>query len=231
MVEKKISRKELLKSPDEFLTFSEKVYEFIKTNSKQVVTGVIVAVMLILVVIGITSYRKYSISQAVTAYSKAAEALSSNQPLDDQTALQTVEKLEKFVADYSGTGPAHYALMDLGPLYFQLKDYKKAEKSLLAFLDGADADRDKHFKPAVLSSLAYIYEAQGDFAKAAARWEEVIALPGEMLKEEAYKALGRDYQALGENEKARKSYSTFLEKFPTSPDSLLAEAKLVDLAK
>ncbi|MFH1134569.1 MAG: tetratricopeptide repeat protein [Pseudomonadota bacterium] len=231
MVEKKISRKELLKTPDEFLTFSEKAYEFVRVNSKQFTMGVIIAATLILLGIGITSYNKYSARQAMTSYNQAIAAVSSNPSPDEQTVRQTVEKLDKFISDHSGSNAARHALIDLGALYFKLKDYEKAEKALLAFVEKAGGNEERHIRAAALSTLANIYETQGDYKKAAARWEEIINIPGQMLKEEAYRALGRDYQAMGETDKARKSYSTFLEKFPTSPDSPLVEARLEDLSE
>jgi len=45
VAEKKISRKELLKEPDEFLTTTTKVIKYTRENPRQVTTGVIVAVM------------------------------------------------------------------------------------------------------------------------------------------------------------------------------------------
>ena len=160
MVEKKISRKELLKTPDEFLTFSEKAYEFIRANSKQFTMGVIIVVTVILFGIGISSYSKYSNRQAMTAYNQAIAAITSNPDPDEDVLRQTAAKLEKFATDHSGSGPGRYALMDLGALYFKLKDYEKAEKALLAFLDKADKDEDRHIKAAALSALANIHETR-----------------------------------------------------------------------
>ena len=78
MAKKKITRKALLKEPDEFLTFSNRAAIYISEHTQQLKylgTGVAVCVLLYLAV---TSYLGYVDRKGQEAYSRAYEAMSKS---------------------------------------------------------------------------------------------------------------------------------------------------------
>jgi tetratricopeptide (TPR) repeat protein len=227
MAPKKVTRKELLKAPDEFLTFSERVFQWIGDHSQQVTTGLLVILALVLLTMGVRWYMGYSHQQAVAAYNRATTGLSSPQPTPQQDQA-VIKELEKLIDDHSGAKPARYALLDLGRLYFKQKEYDKALGVYQAWLDKASAD-DARMIPFVKSGLAYTLEAKGDLAQAAAVWEEIRKGNAATMNDEALLSLARLY--LGQNRKddARKTYQDLIQAMPDSAQADIARSKLASI--
>ena len=231
MAAKKQTRKELLKSPDEFLTFYESAIEYIQLHSKQFTTGAIVVLAVIILAIGITSYTKHAAAQAVNAYNlAAAQVPAPSDEFDSAKAGAAIKALEKVIADHSGSAPAHYALLDLGALYYNLGDFDKSYDAYDKFLSGLRKE-DENLKPMVLDSLAYTLEARKKYEQAAEKWEQVIALDGDLMKEEAYMGLGRVQQARGKLEESKKAFEELIAGYPNSSYAEQAKAKLAALSK
>lgn len=228
MAQKKITRKELLKSPDEFLTFSEKVFTFIRGRSRQFITAGIVTAILVIVAVGVNYYLNLTSGRALAAYDKAVSGLAPEKGFDPQRAETAVRDLEKINSSYSRYAPGRHALLDLGSLYYKLGQLDKAQNAYQNFLDSLRTE-EKHLKPMLLDSLAYIFEAQGEYAQAEARWNEVLGLSGRLMKEDAYLGLGRIFLAQKMNEKAKQIYQRFLNNFPNSSSAALVKTKLAGL--
>ncbi|MEW6263184.1 MAG: tetratricopeptide repeat protein [Thermodesulfobacteriota bacterium] len=221
MTPQKITRKELLKTPDEFLTFSEKAYLYIQEHSRQFTTGLLIVATVILVALGAKWYFDYSASQALTAYNQALANYGPN----PQQAEATIKALETFTKDYAGSAPARYALLDLGEIYFRAGQLPQAENAYQQFIGGLRKE-EEHLKPLVLDNLAVIQEAQGKLNQAAATWEQVIAQSNDAVKPDAYLGLGRVYLALGKPQEAQKTYEALIAFAPNSPQAAQAMAKL-----
>ncbi|MEW5721846.1 MAG: tetratricopeptide repeat protein [Thermodesulfobacteriota bacterium] len=230
MVEKKISRKELLKSPDEFLTFSEKVFNYVSEHSKQFLTGVVAAVAVILFLVVLNWYRDYSAGQAAQAYNGASGGLETKTNPDPEKAKSIAAALEAFLAEYPGSDPARLALLDLGSLYYRLGQYDKSLEYYRRFLDSLRKEEES-LRPLVLDSMAYAYESMGKLEEAVQTWEKVLALPGDLMKEEAQMGLGRVNLVLGRKDRSQAAYQTVIQKYPDSPQASLARVKLAEMGK
>ena len=229
MAEKKLTRKELLKSPDEFLTFSERAYEYIRLHSKQFGTGLLIVVVALLLFFGTRTYLSYAAAQAQAAYNQASADLTIQGELDQEQAAQAAGKLEEFVKDYPGSDPARYALIDLGSLYYRLGKYQEAQKAYESFLDDMEP-YEYHIRPFVLDSLAFCYEMQDMYTEAIATWNELLLQPGDTLKQGAYVNLGRVYLKNEQPEEARRAYEQLISEYPDSPSADLGRYKLAALA-
>lgn len=228
MAEKKISRKELLKAPDEFLTFSERVFIFVRDNSKKVFTGVALIVAAVVITVGVLSYLEIQSSRAAEAYATAVARLPVNGEFEPQKAEAAVIELEKVADSFSSHSSGRCALLDLGALYFKLGKHDQSLTAYQRFLDSIKPE-EVSLKPLVLDSLAYVYEAKGEPAQAAARWEALIGLQGLMLKEQAYLNLARVSNELGRPDQARQAYQKLLAEFPNSAQAVLAKAQMAAL--
>ncbi|MDY6852671.1 MAG: tetratricopeptide repeat protein [Thermodesulfobacteriota bacterium] len=230
MAQKKITRKELLKSPDEFLTFSEKVFTFIRGRSRQFITAGIVIVVLLVLVAGTKYYLGLTSGRALAAYDQAVSGLESEKGFDPQRAKTAVRELEKVNSSYSRYDPGRHALLDLASLYYKLGQLDKAQKAYQELLDSLRTE-EKHLKPMLLASLAYVFEDQGEYTQAEAKWNEVLGLSGRLMKEDAHLGLGRVFLAREMDEKAKQIYQRFLNDFPNSPSAALVKTKLARLNK
>lgn len=230
MSAKKLSRKELLDTQDEFLTISEKVYFFIREHSKQFTIGVIAVAALFIAGIGATYYQSYSHKQAVKAYNEAASAIPGLDSQNEEDLMKAAETLTSFVQNYSGSEPALYAQLDLADVYFRMKDYDNALKAYQSFLNNSST-KNSTLAPFVLDSQAFVYEIKGDFDKAEETWKKVLNAPGDTLKPEAYLGLGRTMIAKGDNSEAKKFYGLLVAEYPQSPKVSLAKARLAELSE
>jgi tetratricopeptide (TPR) repeat protein len=228
MAEKRVTRKELLKSPDEFLTFSDKAIRFVRAHSQKFMTGITIALAVLAIVLGIRWYLDYSNKQAIRAYNEAMSLIDPGGEFDPQKAEATVKALENMTKEYGRYSVARTALLDLGRLNYQLKKYPPAREAYRKFLDTLDP-KEKDLKPLVLDSIAYVFEAEGNFEQAIANWQAVTSLPGNLLKEEAYMSLGRVYEAAGRAEDSKKAYLELIAEFPESSGAQLAKIKLQGL--
>ena len=117
MAVKKVTRKDLLKAPDEFLSFSEKAFQFVTTHSRQFAIGTAVFVLLILVFVGVRWYNDHYARQALQAYNKAVAPLLHQTEFKPDVAREVAAHLNDFISDFSRSAPAHYAILDLSLIH------------------------------------------------------------------------------------------------------------------
>ena len=226
----KITRKELLKTPDEFLTFSEKAIRYLVEHKQQFTNGLLAVCLVAALLIGLRWYMGAKAVKALTAYNAAVAEIPPQGEPDAAKSKAAALALEKVVADYPASGPGRLASIDLGNLYYSLKEYDKSIAAYQRFLGDVPSEA-VHLKPLVLDSLAQVYAAKGDLHKAVETWESLLSQEGSLLKAETYLNLGRTYTRLKAPDKARKAYQDMIEKFPDSAKAALAKAALAQLGK
>ena len=226
--EKKLTRKELLKTPDEFLTLSEKAYNYVLENSTKVLIGVLAVVAAIALIVGFNYYRDYTAQKAIAAYDAAAAAIPAAGETDPLKTKAAVEALEKFVAEYPDSQAARFALLDLAALQSRQAQYQTAADYYQKVFAGLKPAED-HLRPMILDSLAYAYESMEKYDLAAETWEKILALPKDTLQVQARLSLGRVYLTLGQKDKAKAAYEALIAQAPDSPQAQLAKSKLSGL--
>ena len=210
------------------MTFSDKAIRFVRAHSQKFLTGLTIAVAIVAILVVVRWYLDYSDKKAMQAYNEAMVLIDPGGEFDPQKAEATVKALEAMTKEYGRHSAAHTALLDLGRLNYQLKNYPRAREAYQKFLDKLDSDEEE-LKPLVLDSIAYVFEAEGNLEQAIASWQAVISLPDNLLKEEAYMSLGRAYQAVGRVEDSKKAYLELIAEFPESASTQLAKIKLQSL--
>ncbi|MBU2550902.1 MAG: tetratricopeptide repeat protein [Proteobacteria bacterium] len=225
MAEKKISRKELLKSQDEFLTYSERTFNYVVEHSKTAAIMAAAFVAALLIAVGINWYLGYRAESALAAYLGVVRDIKPFEDIDPKNAEAKMAALQALTENYSGTKPARDALLDLGSLHYRLKQYDRAAAAYQKYLQDLRPEEES-FKPLVLGSLAQVFEAQNKPDEAEAAWKKILDQSDDLLKEQAYMGLGRVYAAQGQKDKARQAYQQLLERYPRSTQAPLAEARL-----
>jgi tetratricopeptide (TPR) repeat protein len=233
MAKKKVTRKELLDTQDDFITYSQKAISFLVTYSNQFLIGLVVILALALAIMGARYYFARQAREALIAYDRALAQVAQiksmsdeNNPQESEAAIQALEHVR---SAYSRSAPARFVLLDLGALYFHLKRYDQAKDSYQKYLKNIKAE-EEYMRPLILDSLAYISEAEKDLEKAAARWEEVTKLANEFLKEEAFFNLGRIYEVQNNKAKAIEIYEKLMADYPDSSNTARVKAKLTGLS-
>jgi tetratricopeptide (TPR) repeat protein len=213
---KKITRKELLNKPDEFITFSSKMFKFVSVYQTQILFGFIVFIILIASVVGI----KYSSNKAEKQTSDSLgmmmakyEAIKKqNGPV---VAYQAVEKeSQQLLARYSNRKGGKLARVLFANICYNAGETDKAiefyTKSLNHF---DDTSAVKYF---VLNGLGYCYEEKNDYKTAVKYFQMIVEGNENSMKGEALFNLGRIYAEMGDTEKSLAAFKKVLSDYSDS---------------
>lgn len=223
MAKKKISRKELLKKPDEFMTFSGKVIAFYKEHSRQFEYVGMAILGLFLIYLGINTYLKYVNKKGQAAYNLAYESIVKNTGVETESEeLKKAGELFNEVIDQYGLSKASkLALPESAYIYFLNKEYDEAIGQYQTYLKKL-SDNDP-YKTLTHLALAACYEEKGDLETAIQHLDKILSNPNEYFKEQALLSKARIHRLAKEIEKSDALLSEFIEKYPTSP--FLPQAK------
>jgi len=159
MVKKiRITRKELLKEPDQFLSSTDKAMLFFRQNRFFVIWGIIVVMLFGLSFLGYQNYQKSRIMKFESLYFKMEKIIEESKEKGKKLQEQLIK-----IRDQIDEGPhKNRASLFLADIYFQNEDYDKA-KSI--YQEVRSKSRGLNHEMAAVN-LAYTYEAMGDLKKA-----------------------------------------------------------------
>ncbi|MFC1895210.1 hypothetical protein ACFL0Q_00900 [Thermodesulfobacteriota bacterium] len=215
MRQKKITRKELLKKPDEFITFTSRLVQFAVAYRRQLYAAGGLAVAIVVVLSGVRYLSARSEKKAQALYAQAQSALSAGQEEAGEKALtEAAQKLEEILNEYRRTSAARLAAVEYAHVCVRRGDLDKAiewyERSLAKF------EKDVLIKSLVKSSLAHAYLGKSDHRNAARLFEDLARSQEDVWKEDAYIQLASLYDALGEVSQGETWWRKLAEEFPDS---------------
>lgn len=225
MAKKKTTRKELLKKPDELLTFSSRVADFVSANQRQLrYLGLAVAVIVV-AYLAVHTYLGYLNKKGQDAYSEAYYTLTQVMKRDaDPANLRKSEELfAKVIDEYGLSKVAPLALPQVAYVKFVEKKYDEAIALYRRFLD--KVLEDTGYESLTNLALAACYEAKGDLKTAIATLNPVVEAPNP-FKEAAMLSLARLYTLDNRPEKAQELLKRFVEEHKDSPFLSMAKARL-----
>lgn len=226
MAEKKQTRKELLKSQDEFITFSTRAILFVRGHST-FFTGLGIALAaIILIFLGFNTYTKYHNRRGQEAYNSAYYALAKNlgNGPDQEKIAQTAEQFQEVVEKYSSTKAGKLALPELAFLRFQEKKYDEAITLYEQFLK--KVKNRPAYQSLARMALATCYEEKGESQRAIEILEKLNDNQDDFVAEQSMLNLARLYRDTNQQEQALKILKEFVEKYQESPFLPFAKAYL-----
>ncbi len=215
---RKISKKELLKKPDEFITLSTRTLNWSKEHYLKVIWIGSGVVLLLILYFGYTAYQN---RQERLSHEKYFSSLEVTDP------EQKLKKLEEIVKDYPRTKAAFAARVTIGHYYYQKKDFSRAVSSYQSALNKGTFPPG--FKTLILGNLAYAYEQKGDLQQAAKTLSEITRGQENLLKEDSLLNLARVYQKMGKKAEAKAAYQNLLKSFPQSVYANMVKDRLAGL--
>jgi len=201
---------------DKFATFMLTAKDRFETNWQYFVIG---AVAVILAVVAVVYYFNSSTSAKEDAGRKYAEALASANSGNSQVAILTLTQIVDQDADAVIT---RQAVFMLGRLNLDSRNYPEATR----FFDQYTSKyrEDKLMYAAALAGLGACAENQGQFAEAAAKYEQAAqAYPGGPSEGDFLTSAMRSFLLAGDTERARTQLKTIQEKFKASELAQRAE--------
>ena len=190
MAAKKISRKQLLREPDEFITTTGKLIQFFNTYRIQILGGFGAVFALLAIIAGYQYYSHRSTAQAST---QLAQLQSQYETLlndgDAPSAYQGVKTgMEELIEKYGRRTSGKIARILLGDYSYRAGQFEDAQGY---YEEAAGSfDQGSIYANRLLCSLAYTYLAQGDTAKAREFFEKVTNATGILMADEVLFNLG-----------------------------------------
>jgi len=200
---KKITRKQLLKEPDEFLVFSRRLFNYAMDNFQYVMIGLGGIILIALIVLGIRALGISSENKGAIKFSEAKDAYYQTLATDPQNieaAYTTAQPaFEETLNDYGKTVSGKMAYIMYANICYDAGRYNKAielyEKAMNFF------DKSSSFYPLLQYNLGYAYVANQDYEKALTILERDAFSPDGLLKDDVLFLLGLVYERMGKNEK------------------------------
>jgi tetratricopeptide (TPR) repeat protein len=227
MAKKRVTRKQLLKEPDEFLTVTEKTTRFIREHDREFkyITWTLAAILLIY--LGVNTGMGYINKKGQSTYNMAYNLMrAQNMDLtpESEELKQSAELFQKVIEDYGLSKASRLALPELAYVKMVERKYDEAISLYQEFLD--KAPDNSPYQSLARIAIAACHEAKGEFEQAIEILNQVTGQADDLFREQALFSLARVYRLDGQKDKAKESLEEFVEKYQDSPFLPLAKAHL-----
>ena len=232
MAEKKVSRKELLKEPDEFLTASSRAVQFVRENPRTAAIGCAILVAVVVASVAVYSYLRYRQSTSHELFERAYRnyrtvVLAQNQPSDKQLDV-LFKQFDAIQSAYPSELAGERALLYSGHVLYMKKDYKGAldrytrMKSTELVAEGLGG--------LVMYNIAMTRLALNEYEAAKNLFDQLSKDKDSPYRRDASASIGAIYEAMGKKKEAAQAYRQYLKMFPKAPDAPYVRARMAALA-
>ena len=208
MAKKKITRKQLLKEPDEFLTLSGKAFNYARTHGKQLQYLGIALGVFALLLLGGYFYYGYVNKKGQETYNEAYEVFKKD------------FKSGSNLADLKKAGALFEKVVDK----YGLSKYDGAISLYRKFLD--DVSGNNRYESLARLALAACYEQKGEFETAIITLRPIVEEKGNPFGEPALFHLGRLYRLNHQASEEKKAIEEFIKTYKNSPFLPMVQAHL-----
>ncbi|MDF1590906.1 MAG: tetratricopeptide repeat protein [Desulfobacterales bacterium] len=226
MAAKKVTRKQLLKEPDEFITFSARLFQFALKYKTRLLAGVGLVCAVLILLSGLVYFSKKSEEKAFSLMQQGlAKYKTLSQTIGTAKAYQEVNADFEFILKkYSSKEGGKLARVSYADICYKAGEYDKA---ISLYRESLETLGDHQpVKYLVLSGLGYSYAAKQAYQEAATYFQKISSGPESIMKDESLFNLGRIYHILGNPEKSKASYEKIVSDHPDSIYMELAKDKL-----
>jgi outer membrane protein assembly factor BamD (BamD/ComL family) len=226
MAAKKVTRKELLKSPDEFITFSSRVFGFFMAHVRELKIAGVIVLALLVCYLGGYAYVRYVNQKGQAAYNEAFYLLHDSRDPEQyrENLKKAVEIFQGVIKSHGWSEAAELAIPQVAYGEFMNGEYDQSIKLYSEFKKEVSGDPD--FKTLSALAIAACYEASGDFKKAVDALKGIVEGPESPFKESAAYSLARVYRLDHQTDQAQAALKSFIEQYPSSPLVPMAKAHL-----
>lgn len=210
--------KKKLKEPDEFISFTEQAFIFVKGHLKKIATG---GIVLFLILLSIFLFQKWEEKKEGDAYQKFDSAMEIYQVLNTPNREASIseyknllEKFDEVIKEFPRTSSGKFSLLYVGNIHLHLGEFDEAIKAYQAFLQ--KTGKEKLYRYFGMEGLGYAYEEKKDYEKALEAYQKILEIGDRFPMAEPYLEMGRCYEKLGKKKEALDNYKAFLKVSPKS---------------
>ncbi len=222
-IKKRISKK----TPDTESEVKDKLVSLKDTLKGQKKTVLKYGVIILVVIIAISGFLFYDYTSKKKARMLEYEAYKIYQNIYQAQPLNRDERYQKALDIFKKSYDIRKSpsvLLYIAGCYYELGRYDEAIKTLKDFTQRYS--KEEEFIPLAYEKLAMIYVKKGDTKEAMKALEALYNLKGDIYKDFALIESARLLEKEGKTEEAKKKYKELSERFPNSPFSEEAKAKL-----
>ncbi len=216
MAKKRVTRKQLLKEPDEFITTTGRLIGWAKENTRTLICGVSLFFGLVLVIAGYGVFKAHQASKAEDALSQALvkyqAASGDNQEIK---ALSTVRAdFDALLNDYSRQPAGRVGRIIYGHYCLAGEAFDDAIKHYQMAL--AHFENDPSLSNVILNGLGSAHQQKGEYEQAMTYYKKIAAGTNPVLKDAALFNLGQLHEQMGETAERQKVFEQLGTDFPDS---------------
>ncbi|MCX5908630.1 MAG: tetratricopeptide repeat protein, partial [Deltaproteobacteria bacterium] len=214
MAAEKVSRKKLLKEPDEFISTTGRVFKFVRTHRQQVLRYSLVCLVAVAVGVAVYFYFDWEQGKAVNVQAQGfqlyedASRKTPNSAEEKETYKKALEKFKEASSIYGWGNTGQISKIYIGLCHLALQEYDPAAAAYASCLEGP-------LGAIARIGLAYSYEAKKDYGKAIENFEK-DAEENNPYQEEGLLGAARCYERLNQKPKALELYQKALTRNPKS---------------
>ncbi|MGW8188259.1 MAG: tetratricopeptide repeat protein, partial [Desulfobacterales bacterium] len=210
-----------LKEPDEFLTLSARLFQFVVKHKFQMLAVLGGVILIVLAVSGWRYHSRQRANESLAQLQKSwnrYQTLRNGQDKDPVLAFQEVRaEFEQLIADSGDEPGGKMARVIFADICF---DAGEADKAIALYKSALEDFKQPFYRDQILNGLGYAYEAKKEYNTALEYFEKISEGSDPVLKAEALYNMGRLYAALGATEKSQQAYQKIV---TDSPQSFYAE--------
>jgi tetratricopeptide (TPR) repeat protein len=223
----KLTRKQLLKEPDEFITFSGKMIQWLTTYKQQAILAGGGVFALLVATAGFQAYLNHAENKASALLTEGlAQYQTSLKANDPVKAYQSVEKtFSQILNDYSSRKMGKIAGIEFANICFRAGEYDKAISLYKTALE--EFGNTPFYKNLITSSLGYAYEGKKDYESAAKYFEMLTTSADASLKDLSLYNLASVYEKMGQKDKSKATFARIAADFPNSIYIEIAKEKSI----
>lgn len=183
--------------------------------------------IIIAVIIAISGLLLYNYTSKKKANALENEAYEIYHNIYQKESLNREEQYKKALDVFKRSYDARKsptALFYIASCYYELGNYEEALKTLKDFT--VKYSKEEKLNPLVYQKMAMLYLRKGDTKEAMTVLERLYNLKGYIYEDFALIEQAKLLEKEGKKEEAKKKYKELSEKFPNSPFSDEAKAKL-----
>lgn len=215
------------KTPDTESEVKDKLISLKDTLKGQKKTVLKYGVIILVVIIAISGFLFYDYTSKKKAKMLEYEAYKIYQNIYQAQPLNRDERYQKALDIFKKSYDIRKSpsvLLYIAGCYYELGRYDEAIKTLKDFTQRYS--KEEEFIPLAYEKLAMIYVKKGDTKEAMKALEALYNLKVDIYKDFALIESARLLEKEGKTEEAKKKYKELTERFPNSPFSEEAKAKL-----
>ncbi len=215
MPKKRVTRKELLKKPDEFMTFTGKLIRFATEYKKAIIFAF---GMLFTVVIVVSLVKYFSGRSEMEAFTMLAEAklkYTETKKKDKDKAFVEAEKQYSAILEkYSGKQGGKFAKANFADICHAAGKYDQAIKLYEEALN--DFKNYPSVRNLILAGLGHCHAEKKEYDEAMVYFEKIVSGSVPIMKEDAYVNLWGLYSMKGDDAKSKETAAKIVADYPNS---------------